>query len=90
MTPRASCQFNPTEQCWRVIKGRYRAQLTKMAAEKPITQLQFFVSPSLRHLNFTFVQVLVNQAYRSVTNRLMRHLLNDNDDYIRRMIEGDF
>ena len=60
----------------RVIKGRYRQQLTVMAAEKPITQLQFFV--------------LVNQAYRSVSNRLMRHLMSSNDAYVRQMADRDF
>ena len=60
----------------RVIKARYRQQLTVMAAEKPITQLQFYV--------------LVNQSYRSVSNRLMRHLLISNDEYVGRMIARDF
>ena len=68
--------FNPTEKAWNVIKGRYRQQLTEMAAQKPITQLQFFV--------------LVNQCYRSVTNRLMHRLLDTNDAYIERMANADF
>ena len=58
------------------MKGRYRSQLTLMAAEKSISQLQFYV--------------LVNQSYRSVTCRLMRRLLDDNDEYIERMINEDF
>ena len=61
-----------------------------MAARKPITQLQFFVSPAADHLYFRSVQVLVNQAYRTISNRLMHHLLDTNDDYIRRMIAEDF
>ena len=35
--PKQSCDFNPVEKCWRAVKGRYRSQLTLMAAEKPIT-----------------------------------------------------
>ena len=75
----------------RVVKARYRQQLTVMAAEKPITQLQFFVSlKSVLSDAFHFVQVLVNQAYRSVSNRLMRHLLSSNDEYVQRMVDRDF
>ena len=74
----------------RVIKGRYRQQLTVMAAERPITELQFHVSASLKGSDPLVVQVLVSQAYRSVSNRLMRHLLASNDDYVRQMADRDF
>ena len=56
--PKHSCEFNVQEKVWRAVKERYRAQLTEMSARKEVTELQFIV--------------LVNMAYRSISNRFMR------------------
>ena len=66
--PPYSCEFNVQERVWRCVKMRYRQQLTEMSASREVTELQF--------------QLLVRQAYQSVSNNVMRRQLNENDLYI--------
>ena len=65
MLPKATCTFNPTEQVWMVVKGRYRVRLSDLSATAPITKLQF--------------EMLVDEACRSVSKRHMDKLLTTND-----------
>ena len=72
--PKHSCEFNVQEKVWRAVKMRNRAGLSEMSARQEVTELQFWV--------------LVNMAYRSISNRFMHRQLTENDDHIREYL-GD-